>query len=348
MRTQELDELARARLAFVTAGAAPRGGPPRRGLRDPGEQEPVMDRPEADDPPDGRAGGAGPESGEPDEEPLGSGRRSRTVGSQHGWEPPGPSLADPPGAGLEATRAERLLTFTRGHALAVAVVLAVGLAITAAWLMRSRPSEVPLAVQAPPPVAAGAAATPSGAPASVTADPPAIPTPSQAPLRVHVIGAVRRPGVVTVPPGARVADAIAAAGGLTSRAAPAELNLAEPLADGSQVVIGTRDKPRGEVRVAGGTVGGPAPGTTGGAGAGTGPAGPGGSAAGGGTAGALLDLNSATAEQLDQLPGVGPVTAQKILDWREQHGRFTRVDELQEVDGIGPKSFERLTQHVRV
>ena len=64
--------------------------------------------------------------------------------------------------------------------------------------------------------------------------------------------------------------------------------------------------------------------------------------------GAVVDLNAATVDQLDTLPGVGPVTAQKILDWRQQHGRFSRVDELQEVDGIGPKTYARLAPHVRV
>ncbi|MFC6360001.1 helix-hairpin-helix domain-containing protein [Luteococcus peritonei] len=241
---------------------------------------------------------------------------------------------------LQPSRAERLMAFGRGHLVAVALVLALGLVGTVGWLLRSRPSEVPLAVQ---PVSGGSAAlTPSPAAGGAS---PAPATPSvQAALRVHVIGAVRRPGVVQLPAGARVSDAITAAGGLLASASPGELNLAAPVADGSQVVIGTRQRPRGEVRPAEQAASGSqsqsgaaAPsGGHGGAGAGT-PAG-----------GALVDLNTATAEQLDQLPGVGPVTAQKILDWRSQHGRFSRVDELQEVDGIGPTSYQRIAQHVRV
>ena len=95
--------------------------------------------------------------------------------------------------------------------------------------------------------------------------------------------------------------------------------------DGSQVVIGTRGKPRGEVRGDGGDAGAGSPGET-----------------------ATVSLNTATLEQLDTLPGVGPVTAQKILDWRKLHGRFSAVTELQEVDGIGPKTYADIAPNVRV
>jgi competence protein ComEA len=126
--------------------------------------------------------------------------------------------------------------------------------------------------------------------------------------------------VVELPDGAIVRDAIDAAGGLVEGADAALLNLAAALSDGSQVVIGTAEEPLGEVR---GEAGG-------------------GGAPGGGGDGAAIDLNAATAAELEALPGVGPVTASAIVAWREENGRFTSVDELQEISGIGPKTLEKL------
>jgi competence protein ComEA len=148
--------------------------------------------------------------------------------------------------------------------------------------------------------------------------------------QVHVWGAVAQPGLVAVPSGSRVADALAAAGGLTAEADPAELNLAAELVDGCQILVGTLDAPRGEVRVGAGGLSG-------------------GSLTGPGTdAGTVLDLNTATAAQLETLPGVGPVTATAIITWRTEHGRFTDPIELQEITGIGPKTYEKLAAYVRV
>jgi competence protein ComEA len=133
--------------------------------------------------------------------------------------------------------------------------------------------------------------------------------PKTAQLFVDVVGAVRRPGLYRVRDGARVADAVARAGGPTPKAQLELVNLAARIADGEQVVVPRRGAP-GAVAT--------------GSGAGTGaPTGP-------------VHLNSATLEQLDGLPGVGPVTAQKILDYRTQHGGFGTVDELDAVPGIGP------------
>lgn len=205
----------------------------------------------------------------------------------------------------------RLVEFGREHLAALAIVLLVGCGWTAYSLLQAR--SVPVAVAAVPTVLA----TP--APAASASAPPTV--------LVHVVGAVRRPGLVELPEGARVADAITAAGGLTAAADPGELNLAAVINDGDQLQVGTRAKPGGEVRGASGAV-----------------AGSGGTAAGSG----VLSLNTATLDQLDTLPGVGPVTAQKILDWRQAHGKFSTVAELQEVDGIGPKSFAEIAPHVRV
>lgn len=321
MRNRETDlaELAHARLAYVTAGEPPplRSGP-RRGLRlleagDDLPQPPVhQDEYESQD-----RYGYPDEYGHPDEY--------------------GDAIEDP----AEPRARPDLLAFGRRHLTAVAVVLVVALLVTAAVLQRSRPSALPLAVESAP----GSSAASAPAAGAAKASGAAAAKPSAAPaLRVHVIGAVNKPGVLRLQSGARVADALAAAGGLTRDAAPGELNLAAPLVDGSQVMIGRRGRAGGEVREPGAAGGSSA------AGAVSSSAGSSGTATGaaGGAAGAQLDLNTATAEQLDTLPGVGPVTAQRILAWREQHGRFSRVEELQEVDGIGPKSYANLAPHVRV
>jgi len=134
-------------------------------------------------------------------------------------------------------------------------------------------------------------------------------------LVVHVVGAVRRPGLYRLPSGSRVNDAVERAGGATHKANLAGINLAAPLADGLQVVVPGKMPGAGPVAAAG---------------------------AGGGASSGPLDLNSATLEQLETLPGVGPVTAQKILDYRTQHGAFTSVQELDAVPGIGPSHMAQL------
>ena len=140
---------------------------------------------------------------------------------------------------------------------------------------------------------------------------------SAAPARlvVYVVGAVRHPGLYTLGPGSRVADAVRRAGGVTRKADPAALNLAAPVADGEQVLVPARLP-----RAVAAAQGAPTPGV---------PVGP-------------VQLSSATAEQLDSLPGIGPATAQKILDYRAEHGAFRSVEELDEVPGIGPARVEQL------
>ena len=139
---------------------------------------------------------------------------------------------------------------------------------------------------------------------------------------VHVTGAVRRPGVYRLPSWARLDLAITRAGGATRGADLVGVNLAAKVADGQQVIV-----PR---RVADSSPGVAEDST------------------GAGAAGAPISLNTATVEQLDQLEGVGPATAQKILDWRKQHGGFKSVEDLQQISGIGPKRFESLKEKVRM
>ena len=149
---------------------------------------------------------------------------------------------------------------------------------------------------------------------------------------VHVVGQVAGPGVYRLRAGARVGDAVTAAGGATRAADLAAVNLARVLVDGEQIHV-----PRpGEV-VAGPVAGGSGP--SGGSGGGTGSSGSTGD-------GAKVSLNSADLAALDTLPGVGPVLAQRILDWRAEHGRFTTIDELGEVSGIGEKVLAQLTPRV--
>jgi competence protein ComEA len=151
---------------------------------------------------------------------------------------------------------------------------------------------------------------------------------------VHVAGAVVSPGVRRLPLGSRVIDALDAAGGALPEADLPRINLAAPLIDGQQVYV---PKAGEQPPVAAGA------GTGGGAGAGGGAVGPGGSAPG-----ALVNLNTATAEQLDTLPGVGPSTAAAIIAHRDQNGPFTSVDQLLDVRGIGEAKLEQLRDLVSV
>ncbi len=264
------DELARARLAFISAGQ-PALGAPRRA---------------ADEPAD-------PPAGE--------------------YE----NLQDP---NTRSTRDEsrRVRIFDRfslttRQAVAVLVLLLCGVVVTLTALGRSSASQLPIEST---PVVSIASSTPV---ASVS------PTPTL--VRVHVLGAVVTPGVVMVPEGAIVQDAVVAAGGLLPDADPAELNLAAAVGDGQQVIVGTAAEPRGEVVQQ--------PGAASGAGA-------------SGAVGALVNLNTATPAQLEELPGVGPVTAAAIVSWREDNGDFSSVADLQEVSGIGPKGFAKLEPLVTV
>ncbi|MDO5065828.1 MAG: ComEA family DNA-binding protein [Propionibacteriaceae bacterium] len=202
----------------------------------------------------------------------------------------------------------RLLELGRQH-LPVVLALLLGVVLIAVYALgNTSTTETPAQ-----PVAAPSVPATSGPAPSASSGPPRQ-------LRIHVLGAVASPGVVRVPEGSIVEDALQAAGGLLPEAAPGELNLAATVADGQQVIIGTHDEPRSEVVTPTAAV----------------------------SATGLLDLNTATDQQLQDLPGVGPVLAADIIAWRTEHGPFTEVSQLQEVSGVGPKTYERLAALVTV
>ena len=201
----------------------------------------------------------------------------------------------------------------------VALLLAAGLVATCWWVLRGQAERV----EAPPP------------PVSVASEPPLVDvspvaastsaSASTGSVTVDVTGKVRHPGIVVLDAGARVVDALDAAGGARPGVDLSGLNLARLLVDGEQVVVGVP----------------PPPGVAAGAAAGATPS-PGAPGA------PLVNLNTASQSELEALPEVGPVTAQAILAWRDEHGGFTAVDELLEVDGIGDATLGQVAPYVTV
>ena len=181
------------------------------------------------------------------------------------------------------------------------------------------PASAPLVPTAPGAPRVTGAAPSTGAGDGTAAGAPAI-------LLVHVVGHVRRPGVVELPTGSRVIDAIEAAGGATRKGDPTALNLAAPVSDGEQLRV-------------------PAPGEAP-AVRPTAAATPGGAVSGG--APGLVDLNTADVAALDTLPGIGPVLAERIVAHREQHGPFASVESLEDVSGVGPATLAKLRDHLSV
>lgn len=227
------------------------------------------------------------------------------------------TTSDGPSGWLAAARADP----GRAGVVALAVVGVLAVLVTVFTLIRDKPPPVTAANLPPVQMVSSASATPSA---------------TAGPVVVSVVGLVHKPGLVTVDAGARIADALAAAGGPLDGADLIGLNMARRVTDGEQIVVGIAAPP-GKPATMGSSV------TGGGTATSAGPAGP-------GIAGAPgpVDLNTATVAQLDALPGVGPVTAAAIVAWRDTHGRFGSVDQLGEVDGIGQARLEKLRPLVRV
>ena len=206
----------------------------------------------------------------------------------------------------------------RAGAMALAVIAALAVLVTVFTLVRSHPAPV-VSAKLPPvePVSSTAPASAKAADQSVV---------------VSVVGLVQQPGLVTLAPQARIADAVSAAGGLLAGADTLGLNLARHVDDGEQIIVGVA-APAGHRGALGSSAAGrpaaPASGTP------AKPSGP-------------VNLNTGTVEQFDALPGVGPVMAAAIVAWRAANGKFTSVDQLGEVDGIGPARLERLRPLVRI
>lgn len=282
-------------------------------------------------------------------EPLQQGGHSAPADERHGasrvefWDEPaldaststGPAPA--PGRHRAAERVAQLgqWQLSSHHLAVLALGFAVLVAAAAWWSLRSDPSADPVPVAtrsapaAPSSASAGAVpAVPGAAPAVPGADAPqtaASAATEQPPLVVDVTGKVRRPGIVELPPGARVVDALHAAGGPRPGVDTSGLNLARPLVDGEQIVVGVDVPQLPPPPPSSGSAPGSPPAPT-----------------------SRVDLNTATQEQLEALPGIGPVTATAILSWRTENGPFTSVDQLLEVSGIGDATLADIEPYVYV
>lgn len=213
----------------------------------------------------------------------------------------------------------------RAGLFALAAVAVLAVVVTVFAMMRDKPAPVVSAKLPPVQMVSSSSARPSSA------------EPADTSAVVSVVGLVNKPGLVTLQPGARIADAVEAAGGTLDGADLVGLNMAQRVADGQQIVVGLAP-PHGEPAALGSGI---TPATRG-------PATSTSSAPASGPASGPIDLNTATVEQLDALPGIGPVMAAAIVAWRDANGKFTSVDQLSDVDGIGPARLEKLRSLVRV
>jgi competence protein ComEA len=224
------------------------------------------------------------------------------------------------------------------HLAVVALFVLVGAASTAWWVSRADGGSqaLPPAGPAPSPLVTPDVVDPAGAVATTTAA-PATPPPFTGPsaaggsaspavaIVVDVAGKVRKPGIARLPAGSRVVDALHAAGGARRGVSLAALNLARVLTDGEQIVVGLRAPPGVAASAAGAVA--PTVGAT-------------------GTSVPMVDVNTAAQAELEELPGVGPVTARAILDYRAENGSFTAVDQLLDVSGIGDATLAKIAPYV--
>jgi competence protein ComEA len=233
---------------------------------------------------------------------------------------PEPTTSEGPASWIAAIRADP----GRAGLIALAAVGVLAVLVTVFTVVRDKAPPVTSAKL--PPVEMVSSAHPTPGPSPPHTDGPVV---------VSVVGLVHKPGLVTLAPGARIADALSAAGGPLDGADLIGLNMARRVADGEQIIVGIVAAP-GQPAAMGSSVStstaAPTETPTGKTSAPSG----------------LIDLNAATVEDLDALPGVGPVTAAAIIAWREANGRFTNVDQLGDVDGIGPARLEKLRDLVRV
>jgi competence protein ComEA len=246
---------------------------------------------------------------------------ARTDTSLTRWLPEPQSSG--PGSWVAAVRADP----GRAGVVALAVVGVVAVLVTVFALVRDKTPAIASAKLPPVQMVSSTGPTPQ-------------PSASNAPVVVSVVGLVHKPGLVTLDPGARIADALTAAGGPLNGADLMGLNMARRVADGEQIVVGIAAPP-GEPVAMGSSV-------SPGAGSSAPPPDPAAPASGDAEAAGPVNLNTATVDQLDTLPGIGPVTAAAIVAWRETNGQFSSVDQLGDVDGIGPARLEKLRDLVHV
>ena len=243
---------------------------------------------------------------------------------------PRPVLPPTLGERLRQLLDERGLSVGR---LVVTAVVALGGISAGWWLLRPPPAPVEASIPVETAARSGPTSAPGGAAGAPGESAGSTTTTAATAVVVHAAGAVARPGLYRLRVGARVADVIDAAGGLAPAADGSRINVAAPVADGERVYV---------LRVGEAAVPDPV-GGSGGPVAGGGSTGPGSSVPAG-----PVDLNTATAEELDTLPGVGPSTAQAIIDYRTEHGRFRSVEDLLDVRGIGDAKLAELRPRVIV
>jgi competence protein ComEA len=233
------------------------------------------------------------------------------------------------------------IRLTGAHLAVVALFVLVGAVATAWWVSRADAGSqaLPAAGPAPSPLVTAGAADPAGVVATTATAPASAPVSSgqasagapvasespPAAIVVDVAGKVRKPGIAKLPAGSRVVDALHAAGGVRRGVSLAALNLARVLTDGEQIVVGVRAPPGVSASAAGaaaptaGSTGSPVP---------------------------MVNVNTAAQAELEELPGIGPVTARAILDYRTENGSFTAVDQLLEVSGIGDATLAKIAPYV--